>query len=103
MRYETLDESDLHVLARERVHALEADHFHWQLRLAEAVEPAEQVEIERKLTELARRIGVHTVEDTDTHADEPLDPTVQQAGDDLTATAQGPGSLNRSTFEVPGG
>lgn len=59
MKYLTLTARDLDDLAHARVRALEADHYHWELRLAECVQLAEATEIRGKLDDLARRIAVH--------------------------------------------
>lgn len=86
MKYETLTESDLHKVARERVRLLETDHFAWKLRLAEAEDPAEVVAISKTITDLERRIAVHVVDDAEA---DPMAPGGSTALPDGSTSADG--------------
>jgi hypothetical protein len=59
MRYTTLTESDLSVVARERLRELEIDHARYQLRLVEAVEPGEIAAVTAMLGDLERRMALY--------------------------------------------
>lgn len=58
--YQTLTTADSVELARQRVHELEAEHFRMRLRLAEASSTQEQTDIAAMITDLERRIAIHT-------------------------------------------
>jgi hypothetical protein len=59
VEYLTLSAANLESLARDRVQALEADHYRSQLLLAEAGTDEERTAITAQLRELERRIRVH--------------------------------------------
>lgn len=74
MRYGELTEADLDRITSARVRALEADHYHYELCLAECVDLDEARGVQAKLADLARRIRVHQLEpaeEAEPGADEP--------------------------------
>lgn len=79
MDYLFLSQGDLRTLTRERVRALEADHFRLYLTLTEATGEQRAV-IEKDMAEVERRIAAHVTEVTDT----PDAPATTEGTDPLT-------------------
>jgi hypothetical protein len=88
--YHTLTEPDLHTIARERVRELETAHFAHHLKLAEALDPAEQAALQHAITDLERRIQLHLTEtppESDNPAAEPPDDDRSETNSDTNGRA----------------